>query len=244
MIESVNAGDADSVNDQLLLSYSEIPEMRFGTFLTNHDMDRVMSQLFDDEQKMKAAASMLLTAPGVPFIYYGEEIGMQGDQSHEWVRRPMQWSNELNSGFSTGTPWHPLGPAWEYYNVVDESGDVDSILAHYKKLIRIRNEHAALRVGELDVLTTTDEAVYSILRVSEDESVLVLINISNRPVSNIWITKSDSGLSEGQHYPVPILGEGEFSPININEQGGMFHLIDGFAMKPYETIILQLQKFP
>jgi len=244
MIESVNAGNAGKVNDQVILSYTEIPEMRFGTFLTNHDMDRVMSQLFDDDNKMKAAASLLLTAPGVPFIYYGEEIGMQGDQSHEWVRRPMQWSDDMNGGFSTGTPWQPLGPAWDFYNVLDELDDEDSILAHYQKLILIRNEHAALRVGGLDVLTTTDEAVYSILRVSEDESVLVMINIGDQPISDIWISKSQSSLPEGQYYPVPILGEGEFSSIDINEQGGMFYLVDGLEMQPYETMIFQLQKSP
>jgi len=244
MIESVNEGDAGKVNDQVLLSYTEIPEMRFGTFLTNHDMDRVMSQLFDDDNKMKAAASLLLTAPGVPFIYYGEEIGMQGDQSHEWVRRPMQWSDEMNGGFSTGTPWQPLGPAWDFYNVLDELDDEESLLSHYQKLIRIRNEHAALRVGELEVLTTTDEAVYGILRVSEDESVLVIININNQPVSDIWITTSQSSLPEGRYYPVPILGEEDNSPIVINEQGGLSHLMEGLTMQPYGTMIFQLQKAP
>jgi len=241
MIESVNAGDAGKVSDQIRLSYTEIPEMRFGTFLTNHDMDRVMSQLLDDDNKMKAAASLLLTAPGVPFIYYGEEIGMQGDQSHDWVRRPMQWSDELNGGFSTGSPWQPLGPAWDSYNVSDELDDEESILSHYQELIRIRSEHAALRVGRLDVLTTTDEAVYSILRVSEDEAVLVLINLGSDPVENVWIASDESLLPEGNYSPVPILGDDTLPPIEIKENGALFHLLSTLELAPYETNIYQLQ---
>jgi len=68
IIESINEGNANKVNDQVWRSYTEIPMMRFGSFLTNHDMDRVMSQLFDEDPKAKVAASLLLTAPGVPFI--------------------------------------------------------------------------------------------------------------------------------------------------------------------------------
>ena len=241
MIESVNAGDAGKVNDQVALSYTEIPDMRFGTFLTNHDMDRVMSQLFDDDNKMKAAASLLLTAPGVPFIYYGEEIGMQGDQSHDWVRRPMQWSDDMNGGFSTGTPWQPLGPGWNSYNVSDELDDKESLLSHYKKLIRIRNEHAALRVGDLEVLTTTNAAIYGILRVNKEEAVLILINLSDQPISDVWITKSQSRLQEGSYTPVPILGDSILTPIKADEDGAIFHLLSTFEFAPYETYIYQLQ---
>ncbi len=156
----------------------------------------------------------------------------------------MQWSDDTNSGFSTGTPWQPIGPAWDYYNVEDEADDEEFILSHYKKLIRTRNDHAALRVGSLEVLTTTDEAIYSILRVSEDEVVLVLVNLGDQPVSDIWLTKVQSELPEGQYYTVPIFGGEEFSSIDINVQDGLFQLVDGFKMQPYETMIFQLHKSP
>jgi len=203
MIESINEGNASRMNDQVWRSYTEIPMMRFGTFLTNHDQERVMSQFFDEDPKAKVAASLLLTAPGVPFIYYGEEIGMQGDQSHEWFRRPMQWSDALNGGFSTASPWQPLGPGWGEYNVAAEIENDESILFHYQTLIRIRNQHAALRVGDLEVLTTTNEAIYGILRVCEDEAVLILINLGDQPVRDVWITKSQSILPEGNYTLVP-----------------------------------------
>ena len=190
---------------------------------------------------MKAAASLLLTAPGVPFIYYGEEIGLQGDQYHDWVRRPMQWSNVMNSGFTSGSPWQPLGPGWDYYNVAKETVDEESILSHYKNLIRLRNEHAALRVGELEVLTTTDDAVYSILRVSEGEALLVMINLGSDPVSDVWITKDESVLLEGQYTPVPILGDDFLQPIDVNNQGSIFHLLSTLELAPFGTYIYQLQ---
>ena len=58
--------------------------------------------------KAKLAASVLMTAPGVPFIYYGEEIGMTGEKPDEQIRTPMQWSAEGNAGFTTGSPWEPV----------------------------------------------------------------------------------------------------------------------------------------
>jgi len=242
MIESINNGNASRLNNQVLHSYTEIPRMRFGTFLTNHDQDRVMSQMFDHDEKAKAAGSLLLTAPGVPFLYYGEEIGMQGEQLNGWNRRPMQWSNGTSAEFTTGTLWQPLGPAWEDYNVALETQKPDSILSHYRNLIKIRNQHAALRVGDMHVLKTTDSAIYSFLRVSDDEAVLVLVNLSDQPVGSIWLAKSASSLPEGIYQPVPIMGEGEFDAIKFDDKGGLFHLVEGSQILPYKTIILQLQK--
>ena len=59
--------------------------------------------------RRKVAADLLLTQPGVPFIYYGEEIGMSGVKPDERIRTPMQWdSTDATGGFTTGTPWEPL----------------------------------------------------------------------------------------------------------------------------------------
>jgi glycosidase len=153
----------------------------------------------------------------------------------------MQWSEELNGGFSTGTPWTTLGPAWENYNVAKQTIDPHSIFSHYRDLIRIRSEHAALRVGDLTVVKGTETALYSILRVSDEEAVLVLINLSDEPLSGFWLTKSDSSLAEGIYFPVSIWGDGTFAPISVNASGGFFHLMDATVIPPYGTIILQLQ---
>ncbi|GMQ79243.1 MAG: hypothetical protein BMS9Abin02_1810 [Anaerolineae bacterium] len=68
----------------------KFPKNQYATFITNHDQNRVMSELDGDNQAAKVAASLLLTGPGVPFIYYGEEIGMMGVKPDEYIRRPMQ----------------------------------------------------------------------------------------------------------------------------------------------------------
>jgi len=242
MIESVKGGNATRMKDQVVQSYAEIPDMRFGTFLTNHDQERVMTQLLDNDQKAKLAASLLLTAPGVPFIYYGEEIGLQGERENDWNRRPMQWTDGNFSGFSAAIPWQPLGPGWENYNVDLESQSSDSILSHYRHLIQIRNQHAALRVGDITVLTTTNEAIFSFVRVSTKEAVLVLINLGDQPVENVWLTKSESSLSEGIYALVPIMGKGDFAPIAVSQKGGLFHLIATPTIPPHSTFIFQLQK--
>ena len=240
-IRGANGGRSEDVIDQMKRSYSQIPEMQFASFLANHDQDRVFSQLGENEQKMILAASLLLTSPGVPFIYYGEEIGMQGNQIHERIRRAMQWVGDAAyAGFTTGTPWQALGSGWKLYNVHDEGENPDSILAWYRTLINIRNQHAALRVGDLTVLTTTDEAVYGSLRVSEFEAVLVLLNLSDRPVTEVWLTKGETELVEGTYQIAPILGDGDFGPIKINAQGNLFYLVDA-QLPAYGVVILQLQ---
>ena len=241
-IQAINAGNVQQINERLQMAYDLIPNQQFAVFLTNHDQERVMSRFFDNDEKVKAAASIMLTSPGTPFVYYGEEIGMQGDQIHEWSRRPMQWSGELNSGFSTATPWEPLGPAWYDYNVAEETGDPDSLLSHYRNLIRIRNEHAALRVGALSVVDATNPGLYSILRVSQNEAVLVLVNITSEPISDFFLAKSNSALQQGLYSAAVIMGDGQFEAININAIGGFFHHVDGPEIPPYGTVILQLHR--
>lgn len=242
MISAANGSWSEGVNNQMERSYSRIPDMQYAVFLANHDQDRVFNQLDENDEKMTLAASLLLTSPGVPFVYYGEEIGMQGDQIHERIRRPMQWVGDTASaGFTTGMPWQALGSGWKLYNVQDEAANPDSIFTLYRTLINLRNQHAALRVGDLTILTTTNEAVYSCLRVSDNEAVLVIINLSGQPVDEVWLAKSESSLQEGTYQLVPILGEGIFEPIEINGQGGLFHLVGEPQIPAYGVIILQLQ---
>ena len=76
---------------------------------------------------------------------------------------------------------------------------------------------------------------------SEDEAVLVIVNLSNQPVDEVWLAKSDSNLAEGTYQLAPILGEGNFNPLEVNENGGLFHLLDTPQIAPYGVYILQLQ---
>jgi len=240
-VHAPGIGTAETVIRQLELAYSLIPPLQFAPFLTNHDQNRVMSLLGDSLDQARVAASLLLTAPGVPFVYYGEEIGMQGEKPDELIRRPMQWSADESGGFTTGTPWEELGPNWAYANVAAEAGDPGSLLSHYRTLIEARNQHAALRVGDLNVVKATNAALYSILRVSEEEAVLVLVNLTGEPVTDCGLTLEESGLAEGIYLPAAIMGEGSFAPLSTNASGGFSQYAPVPEVPPYATFILQLQ---
>ena len=124
------------------------PPLQYATFLTNHDMNRLMSEVGGDVAIAKLAATWLLTSPGVPFVYYGEEVGLEGVKPDETIRTPMPWTDaEPGVGFTTGVPWQPADPSFVAANVADEIGDPDSLLAHYRALIQDRAASVALRRG-------------------------------------------------------------------------------------------------
>ena len=62
------------------------------TFLRNHDQNRILSELGGDQQRMRVAAAIVLTLPGTPYLYYGEEIGMLGLKPDEYIREPFVWN--------------------------------------------------------------------------------------------------------------------------------------------------------
>lgn len=239
-IDSVNRANAFNTKFQMKFSYNNIPSIRFCTFLANHDQNRLMDQLKYDEGKVKAAASLLLTSPGVPFLYYGEEIGMQGMKPDEKIRAPMQWSSEAYAGFSSVTPWQAIGSGVETYNIASEVEDPNSILSHYRSLIQIRNQHSALRVGTMGMVNTGSGGLYSILRESEEETVLILINLSEETISDYALSLESSGLSAGSYSPSIILGEGTALPVTINSAGGFFQYTPFPEIPAYTTVIIKL----
>ena len=240
LVLAVQQENAEIASERLTQVDEILPEMQYAPFLTNHDQVRVMTQVLDNMDKARVAASLLLTALGVPFLYYGEEVGMQGEKPDEWIRRPMQWSDGTYGGFSSASPWEPLGPGWKSFNVEEESSDPGSLLSHYRDLIRARNQHAALRVGDVNVVTTYNDALYSLLRVSGEEAVLVLVNLSGETITDYALKVEASSLAEGSYTPLPILGEGEFETLMVTS-GGRFALYMPVAgIPPYATLILQL----
>ena len=91
-INSANGQTNSAIDSALTFAKQAMPSWQFATFLTNHDQDRTMSTLNGSIDKAKLAAFLLLTSPGTPFIYYGEEIGMEGEKPDPDIRRPMQWT--------------------------------------------------------------------------------------------------------------------------------------------------------
>jgi alpha-amylase len=216
-----------------------LPNNRYATFLTNHDQDRTMSVVGDNVAKAKVAAAILLTGPGVPFLYYGEEIGMLGKKPDEDIRLPMQWSAETSGGFSTAAPWRALNADWQTKNVSAQTADNDSLLSYYRSLIAARSNHAALRTGDTYLLETGSRALYAVLRVSIDETILVLVNLSKDEVTDYGLSLIEGPLN-GEYESVPIVGEGPFENPVVNGQGGLSGYQPLTRLAPFSTYIIQL----
>lgn len=184
-LKTVGSGSVKSFIDMVATKKKlPAPLSFYAPFLANHDQDRYMTSLNNDFVKARMAAIILLTAPGTPFIYYGEEIGMYHPTKkadHLSIRTPMQWDQtEVTAGFTrTKAPWHKINDNKPPYNVRHQQRSGDSLLKLYQKLIRLRMEHPELRYGDYK-FHSVGKNVLAYERVYEKNAVLVLINPSSK----------------------------------------------------------------
>jgi alpha-amylase len=240
-VNSANGGSISGIGSAVTFIQKDSPNWNFATFLTNHDQNRVMSVLSGNQDKARVAAAFLLTSPGVPFIYYGEEIGMLGTKPDENIRRPMQWSPELNSGFTTGTPWEPLNDNYATFNVSNEENDPNSLLNYYQELISLRNDHPALSIGQYDKVTASNRGVYAALRVDEKESLLVVTNMSKDKISDYKLSWVGTVLPDGKYTLTALLGAGEPSTLVISNHGAVeYQPIP--VLLPFTTYIFKINR--
>ncbi len=183
IIDAAQSGRSDTLPIVMQTVLDEYPLGQYSPFLTNHDQDRVASVLVGDASKGKLAASLLLTIPGVPFMYYGEEIGMRGRKPDELIRTPMPWDATETGGFTTVEPWQPFDPNKDEVNVAAQIDDPDSLLSHYRSLIQLRSASSALRIGEMTLVDTGNNSVFAFTRESADQRLLVVINLNKQPQS-------------------------------------------------------------
>lgn len=160
--------------------YAEKSEGEFvdATFLTNHDLNRVMSQLEGNIDHAKMAASLLLTLPGNPFIYYGEEVGMLGVKPDEEIREPMVWFKDASaSGQAT---WEPSlnNQGAGRSSVEEQLTDPNSLLSHYRRLISWKSSIPALRDGGIREYTVDNSSITAYIRQSGQDTALVVHNLS------------------------------------------------------------------
>jgi glycosidase len=148
--------------------------------LSNHDMERVMSMLDGNADHMRTAAAMLLTMPGHPFVYYGEELGMRGNKPDPHLREPMRWySAGKGPGETTWEGWSAGdGPA---VSVQAEDKDQNSLLNWYRMLTGWRRDIPALREGVLHDWRNHDLEVAAWELDDPHGDVLVLHNLSGKP---------------------------------------------------------------
>ncbi len=155
-------------------------------FLTNHDHVRVATQLEQHAGRLANAAALLLTLPGAPFLYYGEEVGLANGttRNDEAKRTPMPWNADTGGGFTTGSPWFSFAPGREQSNVATQVGAPSSLLSRYRALIHARHASVALARGGLTLLTSTQghSPTFAFVRTLGEERVLVVHNLTDSSV--------------------------------------------------------------
>jgi glycosidase len=219
------------------------PDGGLATFLTNHDQDRIMTQLGGDGTAAKLAGALLLTGAGTPFVYYGEEIGLTGQKPDERIRTPMRWdASTPTAGFTRGTPWQPLGDDPPGTDVASEMGDPDSLLSGYRDLVALRTAHPALSHGDLTIVDADSPSVVAYLRhdPGASDTALVMANLSDEPVTSVTL-----GLDEGPLCRVTgvdlLYGSAAAGPPPlVTEAGGFDGYVPVERLGPRELVVLEL----
>ncbi|HUG41702.1 MAG TPA: alpha-amylase family glycosyl hydrolase [Longimicrobiales bacterium] len=244
VVDAVRTGSSERLVTAVERVQREVPAGRWGIFLRNHDQTRTLTDLRGDAARVRLAAALQLTLPGLPFVYYGEEIGMTGSKSDgdPRLRTPMQWAPERGVGFTTGVPWEPLPADSFTKTVAAQRGDPASLLSHYRRLIRLRTATPALAAGDFVALETGHAGALGYLRRVEGQTVVVLANLTDRPLSGITLATPAGSLSEGRWAADALLGAGPDRPQLRTGADGRFR---GWSpvrvLAPLETRILLLK---
>lgn len=202
LLQAALGGNVSGVAEVLEQTYARLPEGGHYAIVTgNHDLPRSYSLVGRETGRAKLLATLQMTLPGTPFIYYGEELGIEsGDQVvvdwRDMARTPMQWDGSEQAGFSESAPWIRLAGNHANRNVESEMHDPESLLQHYRQLIRLRNALPALRGGTYLPLDTGDPSVLAFLRSTGAVTVLAAINTGDRPAS-VTVNLRDTRVAAG-----------------------------------------------
>jgi maltose alpha-D-glucosyltransferase/alpha-amylase len=200
--------------DYMYYAYASDPRMKL-----NLGIRRRLAPLLDnDRRRIELMNCLLLTLPGTPIIYYGDEIGM-GDNVHlgdrDGVRTPMQWSSNRNADFSTAEPERLYLPViddpiygHQVVNVAAQAKTPSSLLNAMKRLIAARRRSRAFGRGTIEFLHPRNQAVLAFYRRWQDETLLVVANLAatSEPV------ELDLSAHRGA-VPIELLGQTRFPPI-------------------------------
>ena len=219
ILAAASKGSAKDLLTGYLRLQRELPAHRWSPFLRNHDQTRTLTVLGGDMTGAKLAATLLLTLPGLPFVYYGEEIGMTGDKPDPRLRTPMHWDRSPAAGFTRGTPWEPLHSDSFAANVEVQNADPHSLLNLHRRLIHLRAENAALGSGELIPLVASNDAVAAYLRRTDSGVVLVVANLGNLPLNGVNLSSQERALLAGRYTPRALLGDQTAGMVRVGSDG-------------------------
>ncbi|SDF35687.1 maltose alpha-D-glucosyltransferase [Limimaricola pyoseonensis] len=179
---------------------------------------RLAPLMQNDRRKIELLNSLLLSMPGTPILYYGDEIGM-GDNIYlgdrDGVRTPMQWSPDRNAGFSQADPQRLYLPTiqdsiygFQALNVESQSKDPSSLLNWMRRMVQVRANHSVFGRGEMKLLYPSNRRVLAYIRELDGEAVLCVANLG-RAAQAVEI---DLSAYQGR-VPIELTGHSAFPPI-------------------------------
>jgi maltose alpha-D-glucosyltransferase/alpha-amylase len=179
-LEMVN----DEERDYLYASYAADPQMRL-----NRGIRRRLAPLLDNDRgRIQLLHSLLMSLPGTPVLYYGDELGM-GDNIYlgdrNGVRTPMQWTGDRNGGFSRADPARLFAPpimdpvyGYQAVNVEAQERSPSSLLNWFRRIVALRRGHRTFGRGSMRVLFPRNRKVLAFVRQHEHETILVVANLA------------------------------------------------------------------
>lgn len=234
ILGAVTSGRASGLAAHVQGLYDQFPHLQWGSFLTNHDQNRAFDVLGYDEGRMRAAAALYLTLPGVPFVYYGEEIGMDGTKPDPEIRRPMQWDGTANAGFTSGRPWKAVDGGFRARNVAGQSAGSGTLLSWYRRLVHLRDAEPALRRGAYASVPASEASVMAFLRQYEGEALLVAVNTSARAVGAASLLVPEDLLAPGRYALADRLAPRDSARVEMMPDGAL----RGIALAPHAARVL------
>ena len=242
IVSAVRAGSARGLLTPVLRLQRELPATRWSPFLRNHDQPRTRTELGGDMARARVASFLLLTLPGVPFVYYGEEIGMTGAKPDERLRTPMPWSRARGAGFTQGTPWQRMQDDSLTITVEAQDRDPRSLLNLHRQLIHLRSSHSALGSGQLVPLVASHDAVAAYVRRDGDRAVLVVVNLGATPLRDVSLASTAGALPAGRWRARNMLGGAGAAPLTVDAAG----TISGYAplrtLAPFAGYVFELKR--
>ncbi|MBI4410387.1 MAG: DUF3459 domain-containing protein [Gemmatimonadetes bacterium] len=244
IIDAARTGSGRGLVASVQRVQRELPRRRWASFLRNHDQTRTLTDLRGDVGRARLAASLLLTLPGIPFVYYGEEIGMTGSKSDgdPRLRTPMHWARRPGVGFTSGTAWEPLHPDSFTANVEAQEADPASLLNHYRRLIHVRTANPALAAGDFVPLESAEDAAVAYLRRVEEQTVLVVANLGTRRLARVTLFSADAVLPAGRYAARPLLGGVREATLGVGTDGRPRDWTPAPALEPLELSVLELSR--
>ena len=204
----------DEERDYMYRAYAQDPQARVNVGIRR----RLAPLLGNDRRLIEMMNGLLLSMPGTPIIYYGDEIAM-GDNIYlgdrNAVRTPMQWNGDRNAGFSSANPQRLYLPVIidpEYHsqavNVEAQAQNPNSLLWWMKRLIALRQRYKAFGRGSLEMLFPENRKIFAFIRHYEDERILCIFNLSR----HVQCVELDLSALRGA-VPVELSGTQDFPPV-------------------------------